>query len=71
MAQAAGAAGVNQYKGPAYLAMQYTRAEWNTDTYRWGVFPMPSGGSVASFRGPFAGHRARRRARKLSRRAAR
>ena len=59
---------MNQYKGTPYAAMQYTTDKGST--YQWGVFPMPRGGSVAQFRGPFAGQRARRRARKLSRRAA-
>jgi hypothetical protein len=69
---------MNQYKGPAYLAMRATRDKGRT--YQWHVFPMPlsrgdvtpdggiRAGSAASFRGPFAEQRARRRARKLNRR---
>jgi hypothetical protein len=60
---------VNQYKGAPFAAM---RSTWDKGrTYQWGVFPMPFGrpGAVARFRGPFAEQRARRRARKLSRRS--
>jgi len=56
---------MNQWKGAPYAAMRFTSDKGRT--YRWGVFPMPRGESVARFRGPFAERRARRRARKLSR----
>lgn len=59
---------MNQWKGAPYAAL---RASADGRTYRWYVFPMPRGEPVARFRGPFAEQRARRRARKLCRRAAR
>ena len=71
-----------QYRGVPYAAMPATPDEGRT--YQWCVFPMPlsrgdvtpeggirTGSAVQRFRGPFAEQRARRRARVLSRRAAR
>lgn len=71
---------MNQYKGAPCAAMLATRDEGRT--YQWCVLPMPLSrgdvtpdggirmGSAVRLRGPFAEQRARRRARKLSRRAA-
>ena len=57
------------WKGAPYTAM---RTSWDRGrTYEWGVFPMPGGNAVARFRGPFAGKRARHRARNLYRKARR